>query len=122
MKLNLINSNVKIGENGPFDLYNLNGYDFSDSLEFSIRKGVYVFTSRQNNEGGTISHTILYVGKTTDCNTRFQGHHKSDELMKAHSNCLAIYYCDTDEELDLMEAKLINLWAPILNDKQPKIQ
>lgn len=122
MKLDLINSNVKIGESGPFDLYALNGYDFSENIEFPIKKGVYVFTSRQINEDRTISHTILYVGKTTDLNTRFQGHHKADELIKANPNCLAIHKCDTDKELDQMEAELINLWIPRLNDKQPKMQ
>lgn len=122
MKLDLINSNVRIGESGPFDLYALNGYDFSENIEFPIKRGVYVFTSRQINEVGTISHTIWYVGKTTDLNTRFQGHHKANELIKANPNCLAIHKCVTDNELDQLEVELINRWNPRLNEKQPKLQ
>lgn len=120
MKLDQINSNVKIGEKGPFDLYELNGYDFSENLEFSVKKGVYVFTKRQTNDDGSISHSILYVGKTTDLSTRFQGHHKANELKKENPNCLAIHECSTNEELNQVEANLIDLWGPKLNEKHPK--
>lgn len=120
MKPTKIKSNVKIGEKGPFNLYELNGYDFSENLEFSIKKGVYVFTKRQKNEDGSISHDILYVGQTTDLNTRFQGHHKATELKKKKPNCLAIHECSTNEELNQVEADLIDLWGPKLNEKHPK--
>lgn len=120
MKLKQINSNVKIGEKGPFDLYELEGYDFSENIEFPIKKGVYVFTKRHANEDDAISHDILYVGQTTDLNSRFQGHHKAEELKKMKPNCLAIHKCDTDEELNYVEAALIDLWNPKLNDKHPK--
>lgn len=120
MKLNLINSNVKIGEKGSFDLYALNSYDFSENLEFPFKKGVYVFTNRQVLDNGTVSHTILYVGQTTDLSTRFQNHHKAEELKNGNPNCLAVHKCDTVAELSQWETDLICFWNPKYNIQRPK--
>ena len=108
--------NVMIDDVGPFDLYELDNFDFTDNLKLKAAKGIYLFTVRCKNGEGNHTHTILYVGKTTDYSTRFNGHHKAKELSAENPNCLAIYSCDEDI-MDKVEISFIKKWSPKYNEK-----
>lgn len=112
-RVRLIVSNVKIGGHGPFDLYELNNFDFSENLDFGERMGIYVFSERQVLKN-SINHEIYYVGKTTQFSDRFYQHHKTKQLKKVNPNCLAIMDCDKDA-MDNRERELIEAWSPIYN-------
>lgn len=112
----LIGQNINIGNYGPFDLYELDNFDFTDNLKLKAIKGIYVFTIRRKSDDGNYIHTILYIGKTTEYSTRFKGHHKAKELKAENPNCLAIYACDEDK-MNKDEIILIEKWNPKYNEQ-----
>lgn len=115
-RLRKIVGNVKIGKYGPFDLYELDNFDFCENLKFEDEQGIYMFTKRQFLENGTIDHDIYYIGKTTAFDTRFYHYHKEKQLKKENPNCLAI--CAYKEsEMDQLEKDMIQFWNPEYNEK-----
>ena len=116
IKPKLLATNITIDDRGPFNLYKLNDFDFSENIELKEDMGVYIFTTRSKKIDGKIGHIIHYVGKTIDYGSRFNNHHKAQDLKKVHPNCLAIHECEEDE-MDALEIELIERWKPELNEK-----
>ena len=101
-----------------FQVYDIDGYDFSENLTlpFDANLGVYIFTQRQticykvalnkssqkNEKEYSAIHKLLYCGKTKDIENRFCEHgHKSD--LKGVTNCICIHTCNSQEEIDNIE-------------------
>ena len=116
IKPKILAVNVMIDDVGPFDLYELDNFDFTENIELKEDMGLYVFTTRSKNINGKFGHTIHYVGQTIDYSSRFNNHHKAKDLKKLHPNCLAIYACEVDE-MDALEIELIKRWKPELNNQ-----
>ena len=58
--------------------YDFEVYDLND--DFNAVGAVYTITHRARNEDGGYSHTVIYIGETSDLSTRFDDHHKKTVL------------------------------------------
>ena len=113
-RLEKIESNVNIGNQGPFDLYALDNFDFCENLTFDDPKGIYAFGNYYKDEDEKYKFDFYYIGKTTDYDTRFYHHHKEKPLKKENPNCIAIHACD-NKDMDEKEVEWIKLWKPEYN-------
>ncbi len=115
-RLKEIASNIKIGEKGPFKLYALDNFDFSENLDLKENEGVYMFTNRKISENGSIEHEIFYIGRTNNYDKRFYDHYKENPFKRENPNCIAILACSKDHK-DRMEKELIQYWKPKYNER-----
>ncbi len=72
----------KSGQGYNFDMYTLDH-------PFPKSGGIYIFTCRSAS-ANVYSHDIIYCGKTEDLSTRFNDHHKKDEIAKKNANCICV--------------------------------
>lgn len=113
-----------------FEVYDLDGYDFTENLDFGEDAGVYIFSKRQftSTESNKFKrqvyyHTPLYCGMTENFNQRFDGHFKAEDLINAHCNRICICYCNCKEDAkDLEQRILSSIDFPFnsQNNKEPK--
>ena len=98
-----------------FDIYNVEGFDFEENLDFPEEsKGVYLFGHNYKQS----KYHIYYVGRTKNLRRRFCHHHKAEDLLDGDVfNVLCVHYCDTIEETENLEKRLIELYKPSYNDK-----
>lgn len=68
-------------------------------------------------------HELLYCGKTSEINQRFEGHHKEEKL-KGVANSLCIHTCEKEEEITAIEELLLSThnfrFNELLNDWSTK--
>ena len=88
-------------------------------MDFPINsKGVYLFANMYDYRDGYYYFNVYYVGRTKNLRRRFCHHHKREDLLDGDVfNVLCVHYCDTIEETDDLEKRLIELYAPTYNDK-----
>ena len=98
-----------------FDIYDVDGFDFNDNLDFPEEsKGVYLFGRNYEQS----KYHIYYVGRTKNLRKRFYHHHKAEDLLYGDVfNVLCVHYCDTIEETKDLEERLIKFYKPSYNNK-----
>lgn len=79
-------------------------YDFQIfpiPVNFNALSGLYLFTIKDG-----IHHSYVYLGRTENLSTRFDNHHKQEDISKAGANHLSVCRlptCDLEEaEKDIM--------------------
>lgn len=101
--------NGKSGSVYGFDVYT---YDTT----FNAVRAVYAVTNRHQNNAGTMTHTLIYVGQTGDLSERFDDHHKARCFERNGANCIGVHR-DNDEDSRLSkEADLLEQWSTSCND------
>lgn len=91
-------------------------YDFSvypKDTKFKSILAIYAFLKLEENG----CYRVLYIGKTTDLSTRFDGHHKWEEATRYGFGYIGVCTDSTILSLDLDEANLIQKYQPRCNDK-----
>ena len=89
----------KSGKEYKFDLSTF--YSFDDVKDGFKGHGLYLFTKR-SSEG---SHKKLYLGMASTLETRFDNHHKKDELIAEGANCLGVYHMNNSTRETRKEAE-----------------
>ena len=107
-----------------FYVYELGNYDFSDNLVFSENKGVYIFTLRDivselDADYGKqmYFHTLIYCGRSTELDDRFYNHFHKEEIKKKNADRICICFCNTDEETEELEKKVLATFQFPVNEK-----
>lgn len=84
--------------------------------EFKDIGGVYIFTRREINSRGEITHNLLYIGKSNSLPRRLTRlHHKWDAVLRNHGNCVCVYSASNDSDRNRIENDLIRKYQPPLN-------
>jgi hypothetical protein len=84
--------------------------------EFNAVGGIYAITRRYQNNQGTYSHDVSYIGETEAFSTRFGSHHKMDCCEKRGANCICTLV-EEDGDLRLtQEDDLVKSYKPPCND------
>jgi len=68
--------------------------------------GVYIFTKR-DKRGYQYHHELIYCGKTKDLSTRFDHHHKEDDINEHDANCICVMRVNTEKERTLIEEDIL---------------
>ncbi len=90
--------------------FNLWGFDDFDDVKGTFQGGgLYLFTRRELVNGAYM-HTYLYLGKTTDYLTRYDNHHKENEIRNLESNCIGFYSMQnaTEEDMEKTEKDILS--------------
>lgn len=87
------------GASGKTYFFNLFGYSTFDQLKnaFKPLAAIYVFSQRYVSED-TYTHHLLYLGQTSDLATRFDSHHKENEITAYYGNCIWIHVFNGSEK------------------------
>lgn len=117
----LISANTKIdlscaGIKYEFEVFHLpTDYDFSENLEIGEEDdAIYIFTRRIIHKLGYI-HNLIYCGKTSDIEKRFDGHHKKEDILDKHANCICLHFCK-NSELSKIEDEILSTFLFPTND------
>ena len=105
------------GKSGKDYTFKLSTFDsFDDIKDGFTGHGLYLFTKR-DSEG---NHEQLYLGMATTLETRFDNHHKKDELIKEGANCLGVYNMNnsTKESRKEAESDLLAAYQFSCNDQE----
>lgn len=84
--------------------------------QFNAVGAVYAITKRHADSKGGHSHTVIYVGETSDLSTRFENHHKADCFNQHESNCICTHQDDDEESRLAKENDLLKQHNPPCND------
>ena len=106
------------GASGKTYLFNLFGYSSFAQLHDVFRplQAIYVF-SRRFFRDGAFSHTLIYLGQTSDLSTRFNNHHKETEIGEHYGNCIWIHVCNgTDKQREEEEKDLLDAYDFLCNE------
>lgn len=94
-----------IGASNKQYKFNLWGFDDFDDVKGTFQGGgLYLFTKREQVDGD-YKHTYLYLGKTLNYLTRYDNHHKEEDLRNLESNCIGFYPMSITAEEKLEEAE-----------------
>ena len=86
--------------------------------EFKDIGGVYIFTRREINSRGDVTHNLLYIGRTNSLPGRLTRlHHKWEAVLRNRGNCVCIYSELNDRERNRIENDLIQKYLPPLNKR-----
>ena len=84
--------------------------------EFRDIGGVYIFTRREINARGVVTHHLLYIGQTKSFTRRLTRlHDKWDSVIRNRGNCVCVYSELNDGKRNLIEGNLIRKYKPPLN-------
>lgn len=114
-----LNVNMTLqGASGKSYLFNLYGYSNFDQLKnaFKSLPAIYVFSQRYLN-GDYYSHHLIYLGQTSDLSSRYDNHHKENEITANYGNCIWIHvFNGTDSEREAVEKDLLASYDFPCND------
>ena len=97
------------GKQYIFDLFSFDEFEELNGV-FASRPGVYLFTRRSIAENGYI-HDLIYLGETGNLSERFSNHHKKDEIMSHHANCIGIHgVVGSDEDRKEFEKDILSAY------------
>ncbi|WP_315823316.1 GIY-YIG nuclease family protein [Paraflavitalea speifideaquila] len=85
---------------------------YSGMPEFNSIGGVYVFTKAATVGG---SHTVIYIGMTSDLSTRFDNHHKMPCIQKNGANFLGVLTINEESRRRNAENDLLAAYTPTCN-------
>lgn len=85
------------GADYEFELYTLD-------TNFNAVGGIYAFVRLIENNAKC---SRIYCGKTEDLSTRFQNHHKQDEIEGHKANAIGILRVNTEEERTKIEIDIL---------------
>jgi len=77
--------------------------------------GIYCITRRYKNSNKKYVHKLIYIGRTEDLSTRFDGHHKDECFVENDANCICTYSEDDHDLRCTKETDLINRHNPPCN-------
>lgn len=91
--------------------------DFDDIKQTFKGSGLYLFTKRYKANTG-YRHKYLYLGETGDFYTRYDNHHKEEDIKNNDANCIGFYSMpnSTEEERLKTEKELLNSYDFTCND------
>jgi len=90
---------------------------YSWGTTFKAVAAVYVITKRyKKSSDDGYTHTVLYVGETSDLSKRFDDHHKADCFEENGANCICIRFEDDQSTRLEIEDDLIKSYDPTCND------
>lgn len=97
------------GKQYIFDLYSFENFDELNGV-FASRPALYLFTRRSAAEDGFM-HDLIYLGETGNLSDRFNNHHKKDEIMSHHANCIGIHgFVGSDESRKALEKDILSAY------------
>ena len=99
-----------IGASNKQYRFNLWGFDNFDDIKGTFQGGgLYLFTKREMVDG-EYKHTYLYLGMTSNYQTRYDNHHKEADIRNHKSNCIGFYPMSfsTEEEIEEAEKDILN--------------
>lgn len=99
------------GKNGRKYKFNV----YPKDTKFKALPAVYAFLSLCDDG----RYRVLYIGKTDDLSTRFDGHHKWEEATRYGFKFIGVCTGVTLLSLDLDEANLIQMYRPRCNEVVP---
>ncbi len=86
--------------------------------EFIDIGGVYIFTKRDINIKGEVTHNLLYIGQTNSFPGRLMRmHHKWESVLRNQGNCVCIYSEADNWDRNNIEDDLIHKYLPPLNKR-----
>ncbi len=97
------------GASGKSYIFNLYGYSSFDQLKnaFKPLAAIYVFSQRYLDDG-TYRHRLIYLGQTGDLSTRYDNHHKEEDINAKYGNCIWIHvFNGTEKERESAEKDLL---------------
>ncbi len=97
----------KSGTSYVFNVYNI-------PVTFTANGGVYFYTKVIPND---TSHYYVYIGITENLNTRFNKHHKEDDIKKAGATHLSILWEENEEKRIAIEKDILGNVNTICNDQ-----
>lgn len=96
------------GEQYLFDLFSFD--DFSELRNaFRSMPAVYVFTRRRMFVND-YTHDLIYLGETEDLSQRFNEHHKEENIMMHHANCIGLHGVTSYEERINIEKDILGAY------------
>lgn len=91
------------GSSGTQYTFNLWSFEDFDDVKGAFRgSGLYLFTKRYFSEG-VYRHKYLYLGETGNYSTRYDNHHKEDDIREHDSNCIGFLSMQNSSEDDRKE-------------------
>jgi predicted GIY-YIG superfamily endonuclease len=104
----------KSGKEYSFKLITFDNWD--DVKDGFTGHGLYLFTKRNVER----KHDLIYLGMATDLETRFDGHHKKNCIIKHGANCLGVYQMNnsTKETRKAAESDLLAAFSFPCNDQE----
>jgi hypothetical protein len=98
-----------------------NQYIFQDypiGTEFKDIGGVYIFTRREMDTRGEVTHSLLYIGRTNSLSSRLTRlHDKWEAVFRNRGNCVCVYSELNDWDRNRIENDLIHKYQPPLNKR-----
>ena len=86
--------------------------------EFKDIGGVYIFTRRELNSRGGVTHNLLYIGRSNSLPGRLTRlHHKWGAVLRNRGNCVCINSEPNDWDRNKIEDDLIRRYLPPLNKR-----
>ena len=84
--------------------------------EFKDVGGVYIFTRREINPRGNVTHNLLYIGQTNSLPDRLTRlHDKWEGILRNRGNCVCVYSELYYPNRNTIENDLIHKYQPPLN-------
>lgn len=99
----------KSGEQYQFSIYPMDE-------KFEAVGAVYAVTRQYENEKGTYTHHVVYVGETGNLSTRFDNHHKAECFKEHKADRICIHPKDDKDSRLVVEGDLIKMWNPDCQD------
>ena len=78
--------------------------------------GVYIFTKREVNTLGRVTHNLLYIGQSNLLPKRLTRlHPKWDAVLRNRGNCICVHSKSNNQDRNRIESDLIRKYKPPLN-------
>ena len=103
-----------------FAFYGASGHQYIFQVyplgtEFKDIGGVYIFTRREINSQDSVTHNLLYIGRSISLPRRLMKHDKWNAVLRNGGNCVCVYSEPNDKDRNRIESDLISKYLPPLN-------